>query len=57
TVRELLVQEGIPASHITAYGRGSTQPVSRCDSGLQRDALIECLRPDRRVEIEVTGLR
>ena len=57
TVRELLVQEGIPASHITAYGRGSTQPVTRCDSGLQRDALIECLRPDRRVEIEVTGLR
>jgi len=53
TVRELLVGEGVPAGSITAYGRGSLLPVTICDAGLARDALIDCLRPDRRVEIEV----
>ena len=57
TVRELLIQDGIPASSITASGRGSSQPVTSCDAGLGRDALIECLRPDRRVEIEVSAQR
>ncbi len=57
TVRELLIQDGIAGSRITASGRGSTQPVTTCDAGLGRDALIECLRPDRRVEIEVGGQR
>ena len=57
TVRELLVQDGVDASRITASGRGSNQPVSSCDAGLAREALIECLRPDRRVEIEVRGQR
>lgn len=57
TVRELLIQDGIPASSITASGRGSSQPVTSCDAGLGRDALIDCLRPDRRVEIEVSAQR
>ena len=57
TVRELLIQDGIPASSITASGRGSSQPVTSCDAGLGRAALIECLRPDRRVEIEVSAQR
>lgn len=57
TVKQLLVQEGIPASSVTAYGRGSTQPVTSCDAGLSRNQLIDCLRPDRRVEIEVSHQR
>lgn len=57
TVRELLIQDGIPASSISASGRGSTRSVTNCDAGLGRDALIACLRPDRRVEIEVGGQR
>ena len=58
TVMQLLVEDGIPASSVTAYGRGSTQPVTTdCDSGLVRTQLIECLRPDRRVEIKVSGQR
>lgn len=58
TVRQLLVEDGIPAASVTAYGRGSTQPVTTdCDSGLVRTQLIECLRPDRRVEIKVSGQR
>lgn len=57
TVRELLVEEGIPAASITAYGRGSLLPVTICDAGLARQAQIECLRPDRRVEIQVDGKR
>lgn len=57
TVRELLVQDGVAASRITASGRGSSQPVTSCDDALGREALIQCLRPDRRVEIEVSGQR
>ena len=57
TVRELLIQDGIPASNITASGQGSTRPVTNCDAGMGRDALIACLRPDRRVEIEVGAQR
>lgn len=57
TVSELLVEQGIPAASISAYGRGSLLPVTICDAGLARDALIECLRPDRRVEIQVSGQR
>ena len=57
TVRELLVEEGIPAASITAYGRGSLLPVTICDADLARQAQIECLRPDRRVEIQVDGKR
>ncbi len=57
TVRELLIQNGIAGSRITAAGRGSTMPVTNCEAGPGRDALIECLRPDRRVEIEVGGQR
>lgn len=56
TVKQLLVQDGIPASSVTAYGRGSNEPVTTaCDSGMGRTQLIECLRPDRRVEIQVSA--
>lgn len=55
TVKQLLVQEGVPASSITAFGRGASNPVSTgCGDSMARSALIECLRPDRRVEVEVT---
>jgi OmpA-OmpF porin, OOP family len=49
---------GIEVGRIQANGRGSSEPVTAaadCDSTLARDALIVCLRPDRRVEVELTG--
>lgn len=58
TIMRLLVEDGVPASSITAHGRGSTQPVTTdCGAGLARTRLIECLRPDRRVEIQVSSQR
>lgn len=38
-------------------GRGKASPVTgnKCDSVKGRQAVIDCLAPDRRVEIVVTG--
>ena len=52
SVREYLVQQGVPADRITAVGRGSVEPLAECGD-MEREALIECLAPDRRVEIRV----
>lgn len=56
TVRTVLVEHGVSAASIVSEGRGKSQPVTQgCGDGMARAALIECLRPDRRVEILVTG--
>lgn len=36
-------------------GVGEGEPVVQCENTGGRDALIECLQPNRRVEVEVTG--
>ena len=56
TVKEYLESLGVKAP-ITAVGRGGTQPVSSCGPIRERLKLIECLGPDRRVDIEVYGVR
>ena len=59
SVRDYLVSKGIPADKITARGEGQANPVtgSTCATVKPRAALIECLAPDRRVEIEVKGYK
>ena len=52
TVRQYLVDRGVPAMSITAEGRGESQPVKDCEEQ-SRDSLIACLAPNRRVEIQV----
>ncbi|HEX7801545.1 MAG TPA: OmpA family protein [Pseudoxanthomonas sp.] len=52
TVRQYLVDRGVPAMTINAEGRGESQPVKDCEEQA-RDALIACLAPNRRVEIQV----
>ena len=52
SVRDYLVQKGVPANRITAVGRGSVEPVVECEDK-DRQALIACLAPNRRVEIRV----
>lgn len=54
-----LVSKGIPANKISARGMGKSNPVtgSTCDNVKPRAALIDCLAPDRRVEIEVKGIK
>lgn len=58
-VKEYLVSNGVPANRVYTEGKGETQPVtgSSCDNVSGRNALISCLQPDRRVEIEVIGTR
>ena len=51
-VRDYLIQHGVPAEKITAVGRGSIEPVVECKTE-KGQALIDCLAPNRRVEIRV----
>jgi OOP family OmpA-OmpF porin len=51
---------GIPPNKISAKGVGSAAPVTKpgdCVGTKATPALITCLQPDRRVDIEVTGKR
>lgn len=56
TVRNYLIGQGIPADNITATGMGESQPVVQC-AETARSALVACLQPNRRVEVEVTTVR
>lgn len=51
-VREYLIERGVPAERITAVGRGSVEPVVEC-ADAARQALIDCLAPNRRVVVRV----
>lgn len=61
-VKAYLVDSGrIEAARITTSGKGEAMPHTKaadCDAGDRRStALVACLQPDRRVEIEVSGTR
>jgi outer membrane protein OmpA-like peptidoglycan-associated protein len=51
-VRNYLVSQGVPAEAILTEGRGSTDPKVNC-SMRDHEALIACLKPNRRVAIQV----
>lgn len=53
TIRQYLIGKGVPAGLVEARGEGSKRPLVTCDSDQSRAQLIECLAPNRRVEIEV----
>lgn len=56
----LVSSAGIPASKINARGVNGSDPVTKpgdCVGTKVTKALIACLQPDRRVDIEVTGKR
>lgn len=56
----LMQAGGIPSNKISAKGVGSAEPVTKpgdCVGKKTTPALITCLQPDRRVDIEVTGRR
>lgn len=52
-VKQVLVENGVPASRIQAIGKGESNPVASCP-GVGGTALKECLQPNRRVEILIT---
>ena len=57
---ELVSTAGIPASRISTRGINGAEPVTKpgeCVGTRITPALIACLQPDRRVEVEVSGTR
>ncbi|AHG78492.1 porin OmpA [Mannheimia varigena] len=57
TVANYIVSKGTNPANVTAVGYGEANPVTgnTCDAVKGRKALIACLAPDRRVEIQVQG--
>ncbi len=53
-VRDYIISKGIQADRLVAVGMGESKPKVSCDGIKGRKALIECLAPNRRVEIEAT---
>ncbi len=60
-VKQYLVSKGVEANRVYTEGKGEKQPVTgdKCnklgkDNGKNKK-LVECLQPDRRVEVEVIG--
>lgn len=59
SVKAHMVSKGIDANRIFADGKGEANPVTghNCKGDKKTKALIDCLAPDRRVEVEVAGTR
>jgi OOP family OmpA-OmpF porin len=53
-VRDYIISQGIDANRLIAVGKGEDVPKVNCDDVKGRKAQIECLAPNRRVEIEAT---
>jgi OOP family OmpA-OmpF porin len=51
-VKEYLVGKGVDANRLKAYGKGEQNPVVTDCKQKKRSELIECLAPNRRVEVE-----
>lgn len=50
-VKDYLVGKGVADQRLRAVGKGAADPVAQCKQK-QRTALIACLAPNRRVEVE-----
>ncbi|WP_411833802.1 OmpA family protein [Pseudoxanthomonas mexicana] len=53
TVRDLLVERGIPAGQVSYTYKGDTEQVQSCTGVRPQAALRECLIPNRRVEVRL----
>lgn len=62
-VKEYLVSKGVEANRVYAEGKGEKQPLAGTEcKGLGAESgknkkLVECLQPNRRVEIELVGTK
>lgn len=57
SIRRYLIAKGIPADKIHARGVGSTRPLVKCPARQSLARKIACLRPNRRVEIILHGIK
>jgi len=56
SVRSYLVAKGVVPKYIETKGLGSAEPVVECP-GIRGQALIDCLAPNRRTEVEVSAIQ
>jgi OOP family OmpA-OmpF porin len=58
-VKDYLVSKGIPANRVYTEGKGKKQPVTKPGDcrGPKSQKVIACLQPDRRVDIEIIGVK
>ncbi len=58
-VKAYLVAKGLEPNRIYTEGKGKKQPVTKADQckGAKSKKTVDCLQPDRRVEIEVIGTK
>ncbi|MBI5793389.1 MAG: OmpA family protein [Rhodocyclales bacterium] len=58
-VKAYLVSKGVEPNRVYTEGKGEKQPVTKADQckGPKSKKVIDCLQPDRRVEIEVIGTK
>jgi outer membrane protein OmpA-like peptidoglycan-associated protein len=57
TVKNYLVKKGVDGSKITDKGRGEHEPVVQCKGNKATKKLIRCLQPNRRVDVEIHGVK
>ena len=55
TVRDYLVAKGVDTEKIEVLAYGQTMPLKSCRDEKKRSALVACLAPNRRVQIEIQG--
>jgi OOP family OmpA-OmpF porin len=58
-VKAYLVSKGVEPNRVYTEGKGEKQPITKADQckGPKSKKVIDCLQPDRRVEIEVIGTK
>ncbi len=57
TVRDYLASFGVKADKVTTEGRGNREPVVECSTKPPKPEQTVCLTPNRRVAIEVVGIK
>jgi OOP family OmpA-OmpF porin len=59
SVKDYLVSKGIPTNRVYTEGKGNKQPVTNPNDckGPKSAKVIQCLQPDRRVDIEIIGTK
>lgn len=59
SVKTYLLSKGVGTNRVHAEGKGEMQPVTNAGdcNGARSEKVIACLQPDRRVDIEVIGMR
>lgn len=54
TVRAYLIEQGLDGQLVRTYGAGEREPVVQCEGKRVTPELVNCLKPNRRGEVEVT---